>query len=163
MFTRSLCWFVFGNFHATSPTSMKLLLLFVLAAISITAPVSPRIRAILSNSVASESQTKLFSAFSAVESIGHLLSPAFSFGYALTVKRGYPGCMYSIMSSFGLFAFLTLLWVRCKPEFKDNFIAPNTQGALYTTLVTEDSNGHVDEETDSDKIVYAKKMYGLEN
>eukprot|EP01041_Mallomonas_annulata_P010640 gene10640-22207_t len=144
---RTIYWFLFGNMHFSSSGYEIFLLLPLLG---ICGPVSPRMRSILSNSVPNSYQARIFSAFSAVESIGSILSHVFNIGYSHTVHSN-PSLMFSIFSILGVIASIILLYIRLDPNIYSNLphselekntgnLSGESSRGLYSNTMFDDSN-----------------------
>lgn len=85
-----------------------------------TGPVTPYTRTILSNSVRLSEQAQVFAAFSAIESVGTLLSPLFGYGFSATVQRGLAGLMFEVMACLSLLAVCIISAVRVNVAVRCN-------------------------------------------
>ncbi len=106
---RAIFWILFG-------LSTSIYMLYgILTLTLVTGSITPYTRTILSNSVDHEYQAKMFSGFSAMESISSLVSPLFSVGYAITVGS-WDTCMFYLMSAINLISLSLILYVIYTPE-----------------------------------------------
>jgi hypothetical protein len=83
-------------------------------------PVAPFTRTILSNSVPTSQQAKIFAAFSAVEGFASLFGPVYSAAYTLLVQAGSPWVIFEIMSAASFASLLIILYVRGSAGLRAN-------------------------------------------
>lgn len=113
-----LARFLFFLGVALSPTSESLFAMIALLAVA--GPATPYTRTILSNSVLSSEQAKIFAAFSSVESISTLLSPAMIVLYSITAGNGMPALTFYVMALLMLFSMSALAFIQMTPELRHN-------------------------------------------
>ena len=132
---RSIYWVLFGNLPLISHVTV----FSVVPLLILCGPATPRTRALLSNSVPARYQARIFSAFSAVESIGSIISPIFNLGYAASVRKHYPGCMYTVMAFLGITAATIILWIRSNRNLSDNLPVSDGIEIKDIKMLPEDS------------------------
>lgn len=100
----------------------------ILPLLLLTGPIVPYTRTILSNSVSSDEQAKIFSAFSAIEVLGALLGPLFStlFGALLRLSVGW--LIFEVFALISLLALCILTYMNSTPDIKQNL--PFEEGGL---------------------------------
>jgi hypothetical protein len=92
----------------------------ITSMVLLTGPIIPYTRTILSSSVSSKQQTQIFSAFSALESIGTLLSPAFNVIYSFTVMQNYSWIVFEIMGALSGISLCLVYYASVNEEISRN-------------------------------------------
>lgn len=111
-------------------TNMVFLLLVFMLFIG---PVTPYTRTILSNGVPHELQARIFAGFSALESIGSLVSPLLTVGYSICVSVNYAGMIFEVMALLTMVAFLLVSYIIYTPELFEQLPKAHQAHASFKT------------------------------
>lgn len=140
-------------FYALIPFMESNIQIFCLTIVLVLAgPLTPRTRAIVSNSVPPSLQAQTLAAFSALQSLALILSPLYTAIYSATVETDPAIVFYTfaIMCGLGL---MLALQVLLNPEIKKNL--PNGDGTIshFLTLTGEGGAGPGATISPSEKVV----------
>jgi len=163
-------WLVFGyvccglHFFLFGMATSTQFVYFILPLLLFCGPLTPRTRAIISNSSSPEHQAKILSAFSAVQSLATFVAPGFSAGYSFTVFS-CPGCMYIVFACMLFVSALLIAICICVPSInRVLYIIQNEKGngSMLPTLKIESTASPLsDEEIKQNQVIAATSAEGV--